>query len=75
MPKEADDHFGPSLQAAELAAGQPVQVGDGSGQRVLHGSLDEGIALLLGIELRRIGRQISHRIILRVGRDEGGGDL
>jgi hypothetical protein len=27
MPKETDGHFGSTLQAAELAAGQMMQVG------------------------------------------------
>jgi hypothetical protein len=71
VPKEACDHLGLALQAAKLAAGQAVQVGDLLGQRVLHGPFDAGIALLLGIELRDIGRQVGHRIVLRVRSNEG----
>jgi hypothetical protein len=48
MAKEADDHLGSALQAGELKTRQPVQVGDGSGQRILHRPLDERIALLIG---------------------------
>ncbi len=63
MAEEANDHRGSALQATELTAGETMQIGDGSGQRVGHGSLDEAIALLLRVKFRRIGRQISHRII------------
>jgi hypothetical protein len=55
VAKEADDHLGSALQADELAAGQTMQVGDGSGPRILHSPLDARIALLLGIQLGRIG--------------------
>jgi len=73
VPKEADDHFGLTLQATEFTAGQAVQIGDRSRERVRHGALDEGIALLLRIELWCIGRQMGHRIVLRMCRNEGGG--
>jgi hypothetical protein len=73
VPKEADDHLGSALEADEFAARQTMQVGDRIGQRVCQGALDERIALLLGIEFRGIGRQVSHRIVLRVGRDEACG--
>jgi hypothetical protein len=63
MPRSSADAY---LQAAELAAGQTMQVGDGAGQRVLHGALDEGITLLLGTEFRCRGRQVSHREVLCV---------
>ncbi len=56
MPGEADDHLGSALQAAELALLQMVEIGDLSGQRILHSSLDERFALLLWIELGCIGR-------------------
>jgi hypothetical protein len=71
VPDEASDHFGPSRLAAELAMVQPLQVNDGSGQRFLHDSLNERVALLPGLEIGCIRRQMSHRIILRVCRDEG----
>ena len=73
MAEEADDHLGAALQPTELAAGEPMQVVDRSGQSVRHGALDERIALLLGIEFRRVGRQIGHRIVLGMRRHEGRG--
>ena len=56
MAEEADDHLGAALQPTELAAGEPMQVVDRSGQSVRHGALDERIALLFRIQLRGIGR-------------------
>jgi hypothetical protein len=59
------------LEAAELAPSAPVEVGDIGWQRVLQGAFDAGIAELLGIEIRGIGRQVGHREVARVGGQEG----
>ncbi|QRM32622.1 hypothetical protein [Microvirga sp. VF16] len=72
MPKEAGDYHGSALQATEFAADQTLVMRDWSGQRVLHGSLDERIALLFQIELGRIGQQASPRTVQQVSRDEDG---
>jgi hypothetical protein len=69
----ADDEFWAVLEAAELAASTPMEVGDIGWWRVLHGAFDAGIAELLGIEVGGIGRQIGHREVARVGGQEGGG--
>ncbi len=52
MVETADDGFWPVLEAAELAPGEPVQVGGVVWQCVLHGTFDTGIAPLLGVEAR-----------------------
>ena len=75
MSKEADDHLGSVLQAGTLAAGQTVPISDCSGQRDRHGAFDAGIALLLRVELWGMGRQIGHRVGLRVCCNEFCGDL
>src|SRR3712207_8016720 len=59
------DQVWPMLEAAELAPGEAMQVGDGTGQGVLHGALDAGIAGLLGVELGGVGRQVGHREVDR----------
>ncbi len=63
MPETADDEVGPVLQTAEGAADAPVELGNVAGQCVFHGAFDPGIAQLLGIEIRRVGRQVGHREI------------
>jgi hypothetical protein len=70
MREEADDHLGVTFEAAELAAGEPMQVVDRSGQSVCHGALDERIALLFRIQFGGIRRRIGHRMVLRVRSDE-----
>src|SRR3712207_6820309 len=72
MPEAADDQFRPVLKTAEPAPDETMQVGDAARQGVVHRALDAGIARLLGIELRSVSRQVGHREVLRVGREEGG---
>jgi hypothetical protein len=67
----ADDDVGPVLQTAESASDALVEVGNVAGQGVFHGAFDPGIAQLLGIEIRRIGRQVGHREIARMASQEG----
>jgi hypothetical protein len=67
----ADDELRAVLEAAELAPSAPVEVGDIEWQRILHGLFDTGVAELLGIEIRGIGRQVGHGEVARVGRQEG----
>ena len=38
MPEAADDQVGPSLEAPELTPGEAMQIGDGVGQGILHGT-------------------------------------
>src|ERR1700758_3280408 len=70
MAKEVDNHGGVSLQAAEAAASEACQFLDCGGYGVLHVALDPGVALFLGIELWRIGRQESRGKLVRVSREE-----
>ena len=72
MPEAADDQFRPFLEAPKLAPGETMQASDGAGQGILHGTLGAGIARLLGIELRGVGRQVGHREVPRVRGEEGG---
>jgi hypothetical protein len=72
MPEAADDQVWPMLKTAELAPGEAMQAGDGTGQGVLHGALDAGIAGLLGVELGGVGRQVGHREVAWVRGEEGG---
>lgn len=72
MPEAADDQFRALLEAAELAPGEAMQVSGGAGQGVLHGALDAGVARLLGIEFRGVGRQVGRREVPRVRGKEGG---
>src|SRR3712207_9345765 len=67
------DQVWPMLEAAELAPGEAMQVGDGTGQGVLHGALDAGIAGLLGVELGGVGRQVGHREVAWPNFDSGFG--
>ena len=73
MLEAADDELRAVLEAAELAPSAPVEVGDIEWQRILHGAFDAGVAELLGVEIRGIGRQIGHGEVARVGGQEGGG--
>ena len=73
MLEAADNELRAVLEAAELAPSAPVEVGDIEWQRILHGAFDAGVAELLGVEIRGIGRQIGHGEVARVGGQEGGG--
>jgi hypothetical protein len=72
MSEAADDQVWPLLEAAELAPGEAMQVGDGVRQDVLHGALDTGIARLLGVEFGGVGRQGVYREVPRLRGEEGG---
>lgn len=70
MTKEVDNHSRVSLQAAEAAAGEACQFIDCGWQNILHVALDPGIALFLGIEVRRIGWQKRRGKLVAVRREE-----
>src|SRR5579883_1691457 len=72
MLEEADDTLWSALQAAERASGEVVQFVDRSWQGVLHGPLDPGIALLLGVQFWGVSRQVGGREVRRVRDEEGG---
>src|SRR5215213_500402 len=67
MPETADDEVRPVLQASKGAPDELTEVGNVARQRVLHGAFDPGIAGLLGVEVRGVGRQCGQ------GRGRGGG--
>src|SRR5215218_6218361 len=71
MPETADDEVRPVLQPAKGAPDGPVEVGNVAWQRVFHDAFDPGIAGLLGIEVRGIGRQVGHREVARMACQEG----
>src|SRR5215210_4211564 len=72
MPETADDEVRPVLQAAKRAPDELTEVGNVARQRVLHGAFDPGIAGLLGVEVRGVGRQVGHREVARMARQKGG---
>jgi hypothetical protein len=71
MSETVDDEVRPVLQPTEGATDEPVEVGAIAWQRVFHDACDPGIALLLGIELGSVGRQVGHREVVRMPHQEG----
>jgi hypothetical protein len=67
----ANDEVWPVLEATELTPCEAVQVGGIVRQSVLQGTFDPGVAGLLGVEVRGVGRQVGHREVARVRSKEG----
>jgi hypothetical protein len=70
MAKKVDDHRGMPLQTAKAAAREAFQFIDRGRDSVLHVTLDPGIALFLGIEVWRIGRQESDGELVLISGEE-----
>ena len=71
MSEAADDEVRPMLQASKGAPDELTELGNVARQRVFHDALDPGIAGLLGIEVRGVGRQLGHREVVRMSRQKG----